>query len=214
MITINLKKEATANALRAAYDIADQERCSAGASDIVEIKLIFDKPDSKSTNSVIFVAQGPQLEVTAYKRNEQDSPHSFGSEKDIRYSDNDRLTIMKDSIDNILDRLTQPSVQGKFAYGEENRDCFLLAVFLGSEAVRNQLLSEAYIRQVRCGGAYLNWKDYLLIYRNWNTMSKCFYGLEYRRIMLCDIIENNIKKLESKSLRDTLTEISQDFPKV
>lgn len=152
----------------------------------MEIQLIWGENDE---HTIRVIANGPNLWVTGYYH--QDGTFirfdEYGGPGVLRYNGRDvgceftlaviaktlgpLVGISEDSNPFPRDFRTQDG-------NEEARAAYVMCVFLASEMIRNELLERALLLGMRKPDVRPKWNDYVLLYKNWATVSKILYRIE------------------------------------
>lgn len=194
MMDIHLNKNNLSDDIKAVRKIRN------GNHGDLEMRLIWNDGNGVE-RTVRVIANGPNLWVTGYYH--QDGTFirfdGNGGAGVLNYAASDKgcyLTL--DAVKGALGPLAGISVHHPFPTdfrpGKENaevRTAYVMCVFLTSEMVRNELLEKSLLLGTRKADAIATWSDYVLMYKNWATVSKVLYKVEsgnnYPTIYVADV---------------------------
>jgi len=183
----------------------------------MEIQLKWDTAGNVQ-HTVRVIANGPNLWVKGY----YDQGGAFisfatgGGGDVLNYGENDtgcRLTL--ETITEVLGALEAVPAPTNFRSGSGNaRTAYVMCVFLASEMVRNELLEKVLLLGTRRAADAKMWRDYILVYKNWATVSKILYNIEsgdnYPTIYAADA-KSMFSRLAAARGRGDLTERELDI---
>ncbi|MEN6411729.1 MAG: hypothetical protein ABFC84_03060 [Veillonellales bacterium] len=177
------------NTLQAEYAALEKRRESLGPQEYITVTLDFD--------SVQFhvAAYSPALQVEGYKRSrdESDSLIEFykSNSRFFQYLNDDPNTpIYASTISSCIKRGAVLANEGR-PLDENNNDdrtLFLLAIFLVSDAAKNEICQKCVRAGCKIDGYHFTQAraDYVRISNDWNKISKAIYHQEHRFIKIDD----------------------------